>query len=898
MKVKKSPFVFIIFVVFSEYSEAQVAGDYRSVASGTWATIANWQTYNGTAWVAAATAPNSASNNITIQSPNTISVAASVSADQITIDAGANLTTTGSAVLTLANGTGVELTVNGTFQESSSAAVSWAAGSTWLMGSNGALIKTSNTSSNNWQANYQGGIATIPSTSNWIIRRNTSVAIPLSTTTPASGSVYPNLTIENNVAGIWTMPSGSSFTGTTIYATIKGNLDIGGSGVSTVDFLNGSTYAVPTLVNGNVTVRTGNIIRNYGTGMEIQGNLTVNGTISYDANDSRTMTFSGSNAQTISGSGTLTVYNMIMNKPGGSLTLNRAITVDNVLTFTSGLIYTSSANLLTIGTNASVSGASNTSFVSGPVRYTGTSSFTFPVGKGSDYRPLGMSASAAANTFWTETFDASACPGTSGCDASLIGWSAVSIGAEGSNANRFYVSCQENGNAAGSCGSGCGSDQSLHIGNVPTSSAAGLFCPNGDCGASYDATGGGEISNKRAESPVINCTGRSNITAAFNYIENGQGSSDNATFWYYDGSAWSQLDDMPKVVICSGQGTWTARSVALPASANNNPNVKIGFVWVNNGDGSGNDPSFAVDDITLTTFSQVDFTAEYFYADPQATYNNVLVAGIDHISNCEYWTLTRNAGAENKNITLSWNANSCGITTLSDLLVAHWDGATWQNEGNTATSGSTAAGTITSSTVTWFSPFTIASISPVTPLPVELLSFTARYNGVNAVDLQWRTASEINNDYFTVERSSDAINFSPLIIRDGAGNSSHVINYTDIDRSPLSGTSYYRLKQTDFNGTYTYSNVVPVTISAENLEIVSTFNSIENGALDLTVNCSGDCTLRFELYNSLGQKVYAVTQNTEGRNLHVLIPSSSLSKGVYFVKATNGKTQAVKKITL
>ncbi|MGZ4079594.1 MAG: hypothetical protein ACXVDW_19470, partial [Bacteroidia bacterium] len=535
-------YLVVLFSFISFLSVAQVAGDYRSVASGTWSTVANWQTYSAGSWIAAATAPTSANNVITIQSPNVITITASVTADQIVVDPGATLGTSGGAgvVLTLANGTGVDLTINGTFQESATGNISWVAGATWQMGANGTLIKTSAASSNNWQANYQGGISTIPATSYWIIRRNSAVNIPISTTTPASGSVYPNLTIENNVAGTWTVPAASSFSGSTAFATIKGNFDIGGSGTSTVDFLNSNTAASPTLVNGDMIVRTGNTARNYGTGYEIQGNLTVAGSINYDANDNRGLTFSGSNAQSVSGAGTLNIYNMIMNKTSGSLTLNMAITVDNNLTFTSGQINSSSTNLLTINSSSTVSGASNSSFVNGPVRYIGPSAFTYPVGKGSDYQPLSISAGTAGTTFWTETFS-NAC--ASGCTLPYTGpngtWVSTNTGTNNAQANRWYVSGKECGNAAGSCGSSCGAtDPSLHLG-----ANDGFVTDNG---ASYDAGGVCSfgicvLTDVRAESPVINCTGYSNIVVSFNYIENGQTTIDNATLWYFDGTTWSQI---------------------------------------------------------------------------------------------------------------------------------------------------------------------------------------------------------------------------------------------------------------------------------------------------------------------------------------------------------------------
>ena len=86
-----------------------------------------------------------------------------------------------------------------------------------------------------------------------------------------------------------------------------------------------------------------------------------------------------------------------------------------------------------------------------------------------------------------------------------------------------------------------------------------------------------------------------------------------------------------------------------------------------------------------------------------------------------------------------------------------------------------------------------------TPLPIELLSFDAVKDG-SRVRLTWTTATEINNDYFTIERSSNGVDFEPILLHEGAGNSFDVIDYLRYDERPLIGTNYYRLKQTDFDG--------------------------------------------------------------------------------------------------
>jgi gliding motility-associated-like protein len=174
------------------------------------------------------------------------------------------------------------------------------------------------------------------------------------------------------------------------------------------------------------------------------------------------------------------------------------------------------------------------------------------------------------------------------------------------------VSATESGMGVGNCGDGClgtgTTNRTLHIGNVTGSPLSALFCPTGDCGAAYDAGIGTNsvTTNKRAQSPTINCTGKSNIILNFNYIMGANPPTDAATVMYFDGVTWTQISAPPSTnnASCGGQGLWTAYSVALPASANNNPSVKVGFNWVNiDGNAAATDPSFAVDDITLSIAS-------------------------------------------------------------------------------------------------------------------------------------------------------------------------------------------------------------------------------------------------------------------------------------------------------
>ncbi len=224
---------------------------------------------------------------------------------------------------------------------------------------------------------------------------------------------------------------------------------------------------------------------------------------------------------------------------------------------------------------------------------------------------LFLTGSVSAQVFWTETFGATSCgqanvASTGVPTASNGAWAITLTGANDPDANQWFVSATEHGNAINTCGTGCtsGNNRTLHIGNVSTSPAAAFVCPTGDCGAAYDAGFGlGDVaSDRRVESPVINCTGQSNIILSFKYMAEGDPGNDFAEVFYFNGATWANLGLLAPTnnAACAGQGLWTPFSVNLPASANNNPAVRVGFHWVNNDDGVGSDPSVAIDDVTLT----------------------------------------------------------------------------------------------------------------------------------------------------------------------------------------------------------------------------------------------------------------------------------------------------------
>jgi gliding motility-associated-like protein len=227
----------------------------------------------------------------------------------------------------------------------------------------------------------------------------------------------------------------------------------------------------------------------------------------------------------------------------------------------------------------------------------------------------------AQTVIWTEDFQ-NGC--ASDCFANAYvgpngAWTTTNTGVNGADPSTWYVSGAECGNAAPACGTGCaGTDASLHIGsNQSVVGDAGAAYLNGGFGFWFVDT------DVRAESPTIDLTGQSSITINFNYLESlagdpGYDAFDDATLEYFDGAVWTTIDPLAVTAAgCAPQGTWTSFSMALPASADNNPNVKIGFRWKNDDDGVGIDPTFAVDDITLTVPAVSGPTADFMVVGSQ-----------------------------------------------------------------------------------------------------------------------------------------------------------------------------------------------------------------------------------------------------------------------------------------
>jgi len=179
-------------------------------------------------------------------------------------------------------------------------------------------------------------------------------------------------------------------------------------------------------------------------------------------------------------------------------------------------------------------------------------------------------------------------------------------------------------------------------------------------------------------------------------------------------------------------------------------------------------------------------------------------------------------------------------------------------------------------------------------LPIELLSFDARLRG-KFVDLSWITHSETNNDFFSVERSTDGLRFESIGKEKGAGTTHEARQYGFTDEQPSSGINYYRLKQTDFDGQYTYSNVLSIQLKTGDFYINILQNPVLDNTLQLVFEAPESGLAAVEMYNAAGQKAGGeMLEISPGTNFPV-IDIADFTAGVYFAKIRcGGKTVVIK----
>ena len=298
-----------------------------------------------------------------------------------------------------------------------------------------------------------------------------------------------------------------------------------------------------------------------------------------------------------------------------------------------------------------------------------------------------------------------------------------------------------------------------------------------------------------------------------------------------------------------------------------------------------------------------EYTTEY-YDSPAPFPNNLPASGINNVSLIEYWDISHSGSATSSDVTLYWKdavRSDILILTGSDLMAVHYNNSTslWESKGFSICTGSTVGiggmGCITG-TYTTYTHATFGSVSGVNPLPVTWLSFTANQVN-NNVHLIWETVFEINNDYFTIERSENGIEFMSLGTIQGAGNSATTVSYEFFDERPTIGLSYYRIKQTDINGSKDYSKLIaieydPFEKSTYNEPHVMIFPNPVKGDI-LYINVNGPIHSRdveISILDGNGKVYYRDYCKMPNNQFDIPIERNLLRKGLYILKIRDNAT--------
>ncbi len=282
---------------------------------------------------------------------------------------------------------------------------------------------------------------------------------------------------------------------------------------------------------------------------------------------------------------------------------------------------------------------------------------------------------------------------------------------------------------------------------------------------------------------------------------------------------------------------------------------------------------------------------------------------LNHVSNYEYWTLRANTTTTLTDLTFTaeaadrsshFNPASSEDEAVNEeaIRLAMYNGC-WKNLGGAdnvivddgkieieipalSLVASGAKGIADDPIIT------LGSTTKTTILPIELTSFTATCDGRSSL-IEWSTASERNNDYFSLERSDDAINFTEVARIAGAGNSIEPLDYAYNDYGIHGGDNYYRLVQVDYDGTRTVSEVIVancVESATDGEPEVEAYPNPFSSDLTVVLDNFGNRVATIEVYDMLGKLIYTNKIYAPQNSYETILNLSNLPSGAYTVRVS------------
>lgn len=194
---------------------------------------------------------------------------------------------------------------------------------------------------------------------------------------------------------------------------------------------------------------------------------------------------------------------------------------------------------------------------------------------------------------------------------------------------------------------------------------------------------------------------------------------------------------------------------------------------------------------------------------------------------------------------------------------------------------------------------TILIVEAVSPLPIELTEFSGK-TIKDKVQLNWTTLSETDNDFFEIERSRDGSEFEKIGIREGKGNVQTQHHYDLIDERPFIGKNYYRLKQIDIDGSFSYSHIIVVTVKPNRVDPVNIYpNPVIDNVFFTQISSEIKTPFTIELFDLNGKLVLQKSSEVDANESLVFeVSTSGLANGIYICKTTHLTGTTSKKIVL
>ena len=280
---------------------------------------------------------------------------------------------------------------------------------------------------------------------------------------------------------------------------------------------------------------------------------------------------------------------------------------------------------------------------------------------------------------------------------------------------------------------------------------------------------------------------------------------------------------------------------------------------------------------------------------------------LDHVSDRDFWHVRTNKPLSN--VSLHWrNRESISLSddcVLDFMRVAYvtggssvWSEMSGSIDGDCTTGSITIASLGGSRAAEQEYELTLGSTDSGDKLvlPIELVSFTASCNG-NSVDVKWTTASEKNNDYFILERSYDAVNFSEVTRIAGAGNSIEENNYAYTDYEYYGGSMYYRLKQVDYDGKRIVSETIVVKCTDYELDpVVSVFPNPFRSEITLSLTNFANKPATVEIFDIMGTLVMSKDIDATGNEYEAVLNLDNLSSATYTIRVSTADFVVNKRI--